>query len=652
MEALAALWQPLQVGGLLLKHRLVMGPMADSMWEDGLPLAQAIEYFRIRARGGAAMLVVGATEVDERSRTDHRGSLADDRFVPDMRRLTEAVHAEGVPILVQLHHGGASAHPPVSPSGVASLSTLKAGMLASHELSLMETERIRDRFIAAAVRAQAAGFDGVQLAGQANYLLGQFFSPRQNRRNDRYGGSDQARMTLALEIIDGIRQRCGGHFAIGYAISADELQPGGVVPRVCLPFAQAMEGAGLDYLDVRAGTHETFATSDRATGHSRFQSRHGIWPMAAEFKQVIKIPVFCSAQGCYEPAEWQAALSQGMVDVVQLGKAMLAEPELPDKLAKGRAADIRPCIYCMHCLDPFIDHSLGAKTYCAINAEAGAEAQFQFQRVSTQRRIVVAGAGPAGLEFARIAASRGHQVTVLERDAEPGGALRWIGRCDGGDVYLRWRDWLVSQCRHSGVDLHLSVEAGAHGPEIRAAEVVIVATGPARSEPGIKGADLQHVFDLRSALDGSAGLGDNVVVIGGGQAGVQVASTLAGQSPARRVTIVEAEPVSQLGAGMAYMERVQASVTQLPERGVEAIIGLRVAEITRRHVVLVDDEAGNRQRLPADNVVLALAPRAGHPRLADDLARLGIAHHVIGDASRIGTLGNAIHEAARLGRSL
>lgn len=371
--ALPRLAQGLIVGGVALKHRLVMGAMTDGLSENGRPGRAMIEYYRVRARGGAALITIGATEVHPGYERGRRPALTSDDAIPAFRALTDAVHEAGVLIVAQFQHSGASAKPPVSPSGVPSLSTQSAGILTSRALALEEIIELRDCFIAGAVRAQNAGFDGIQLAGQGNYLLGQFFSPRMNRRTDQYGGSADNRMRLALEMVDGIRARCGPGFLISYAITADELMPHGLTAPDCVNFARALERAGLSYLDVRVGTHESFATSQRASGHSRYQDRTGIWDAAKVFKDALGIPVFCSSSGCYDPFLWEQAIGAGATDVIQIGKPLLADPELPAKVLDGRFDAVRPCIYCMRCLEIFRAPPERAAQLCAVNPTAGVE---------------------------------------------------------------------------------------------------------------------------------------------------------------------------------------------------------------------------------------------------------------------------------------
>jgi 2,4-dienoyl-CoA reductase-like NADH-dependent reductase (Old Yellow Enzyme family)/thioredoxin reductase len=649
---LPRLAEGLHVGGVWLKHRLVMGALTDGLSENGRPGQAMIEYYLARARGGAALITIGATEVHPDYQRGRRPALTDEEAIPAFKALTDAVHAAGVPIVAQFQHSGASAKPPVSPSGVPSLSTQSAGILTSRALTLEEVIELRERFIEGAVRAQRAGFDGVQLAGQGNYLLGQFFSPRMNRRADAYGGSAQNRMRLALEMVEGIRARCGNGFLISYAITADELMPHGLTAPDCVEFARALEHAGLSYLDIRVGTHESFATSRQASGHSRYQSRAGIWEAARVFKEALSIPVFCSSSGCYDPHVWERAVSEGATDVIQLGKPLLADPDLPAKVMAGRVDAIRPCIYCMRCLEIFRAPPERAAELCAVNPVAGIEWKSASGTARYPRTVLIVGAGPAGLETARVAALRGHHVKVLERAAAAGGQLATIGQCAAGSVYTRLRDWLYSACVAAGVEFRFGAAADAASVAAAGADVVVLAHGRVPAPlPACRGNDRPHVMGIEAALAAGPAWGKHVVLIGGGQEAVAIAVTVGVQSPHSHITILEQGRPKELGAGLSQMESAYAAMVEMPGHGIEAYLGVRVLEIRARHVLAVDERYRERLKLPADQVIVAL-PRVPDPDLPEQLLGLGIKAEIIGDAGAGDTVGAAVRSGADLANRL
>ena len=651
-EPLPRLAAALKVGALSLKHRLIMGPMTDGLSVNGRPEQAMIEYYRARARGGAALITIGATEAHPGYERGRRPALTSDEAIPAFRELTDAVHEAGAPIVVQFQHSGASAKPPVSPSGVPSLSTQSAGILTSRALALDELIEIRDRFIDAAQRAQRSGFDGVQLAGQGNYLLGQFFSPRMNRRTDAYGGSEENRMRLALEMVQGIRARCGSGFLISYAITADELMPHGLTAADCVPFARALEHAGLSYLDIRVGTHESFATSPRATAHSRYQRRIGIWDAAKPFKQALGIPIFCSTSGCYDPRLWEQALAEGCADVIQIGKPLVADPDLPGKVLTGRLEAIRPCIYCMRCLEIFRAPPEKAKELCAVNPAAGAEWQRLYTPTEIPRDVLIVGAGPAGLEAARVAALRGHRVRVLERETSPGGQLETIGRCEGGSIYLKLRDWLYAECLEAGVRFEFGSTATAASIAATGAEVIVLAQGRiAATRPACPGIERPQVLSVEEALLATVSWGRHVAILGGGQEAVALAVTVGARSPETQITVLEAGHPKELGAGLSHMESAYAAMVQMPSFGIEAYLGVRVTAIRERDVLVIDEKNSERLKIRADQLIVAL-PRVADSSLREELQRLGIVAQVIGDAAAGNNVGTAIRSGAQLAQRL
>jgi 2,4-dienoyl-CoA reductase-like NADH-dependent reductase (Old Yellow Enzyme family)/thioredoxin reductase len=634
---------PIAVGSLVLKHRMIMAPMMKIFGAENGELTQSvIDYYRARAKGGAALISTGLFEVLGR-KVERYPLIDDDKFIPGMRRLAEAIHAEGVPIIVQLHHGGSSAGDPISPSGVPCF-TASQEILQSRAMTLEEIEEIKRLFVQAALRVKLAGCDGVAPHGAATYLLQQFFSPKMNLRTDRYGGSLENRMRLPLEIVRGIRDSCGPEFVIGYAMVADELTPGGIVLEDSVRFAMALEKAGVDYVDIRAGTHESFAITESGRGHSNHQPRTGIWEYSEPVKKVLKIPVFCSTSGCYNPALWEEALEKGQADVISLAKPLICDPEMPQKVLEGRLEDIRQCILCIECL------GYGARG-CSLNPDVGREREFAIKRAETPKKVLVAGGGPGGLETARVAALRGHQVTVMEKESELGGNLRIIGLCKGNDLLLNFRDWLVRQCINAGVKVELGREVTPQLIRQARPDVVIVDTGaPLPVIPPIPGIQKSHVVTAVDVLTGKVPVGRNVVVMGGSRVGVDTAYTIAAKGLAESVTIVEPFPVAALAYDMSILCRTYMLFVLLPKYGVEGLTGMRIEEITDKEVVVVDRER-KRQKIKCDTAVIALGYRP-NMNLYEALRGENIELYAIGDCERAQSVADAVDEGARLARQI
>lgn len=642
-EKLERVKNPIAVGNLVLKHRMIMAPMMKIFGaENGEVTQPVIDYYSARAKGGAALITTGLFEVLGR-KTVRYPRIDDDKYVYGLRKLAEAIHSDGVPIIVQLHHGGPSAGDPISPSGVPCL-TAGQEIIQSRAMNLEDIEEIRELFIQAAIRVKQAGCDGVAPHGAATYLLQQFFSPRMNLRNDRYGGSLENRMRLPLEIVRGIRERCGPEFVIGYAMVVDELIPGGIVLEDSVRFAVALEKEGVDYMDVRAGTHESFALTENGRGHSNHQPRTGIWEYSEPLKKALKTRVFCSTSGCYDPGLWEEALQKGQADVISIGKPLICDPDMPKKVLEGKFDDIRHCILCINCL------GYGARG-CDLNPAVGKEREYTIRRADHPKKVLVVGAGPGGLETARVAALRGHEVTVMDKDSELGGNLRIIGLCEGNDLYVNFRDWLIGQCTKAGVKFELRKEVTPQVLKETKPEVVVVATGaPVPVIPPIPGIKKPHVVTPVDVLTGSVSVGKNVVVIGGSRVGVDTAYTIAVKGLAERVAIVEPFPVPVLAYDMSILCRTYMLFVLLPKYGVHGFTGMRIEEITDREVVMVDRE-GKRQKIKGDTVVIALG-YSPNMSLYEALKAENVEVYAIGDCEKARTVADAVHEGAHLARQI
>jgi 2,4-dienoyl-CoA reductase-like NADH-dependent reductase (Old Yellow Enzyme family) len=642
--------KPLAVGKIVLKNRIVMAPMGIMLWSvTGEVTPQGIAYHAARAKGGAGLITIGIMQV-QGAEWGSALRLDDDRYIDGLKKLTNAVHAGGAPIIAQLHHGGPSAHPSISPSGVPVLSADQE-IIVPRAMTLEEIEEMRERYVSAAIRAKAAGFDGVQPHGAATYLLQQFFSPKTNTRNDRYGGSLENRMRLQLEIVRGIREKCDPDFVIGFALVASDYVPGGIILEESVAFGQALEQAGIDYLDIRAGTHETFVASEQGRGHSKYQPRTGIWEFSEPFTKAVKVPVFCSTSGCYNPSLWEEALKTGKADAVSLAKPFLVDADISNKILEGDFERVRPCILCLNCLDFFAPGNF--LTPCSINPEiVMAPPPMPMKgnnRVS--QKIIIIGGGPAGLETARLAASKGHQVRLIEKETELGGNMKVAGLCSGNDLLLRLRDWMVDQCKRLGVEFDLGKEANFKTIESAKPDTVIVATGASKPIiPPIRGIDQLHPHTPQDVLSGKIKTGNNIVVLGGNFIGIETAITLSMKDPAKIVNVVEPWPVATLGYDMSTLNRTYVSFVMLPKYGVHGFVGLKIDEFSKGEMIGADRD-GKKRRVKADTVILALG---SHPdmTLYESLRGGNWELKTIGDCGSVKNVGNAIAEAAQLVRQL
>lgn len=650
MNQFQFLAKPIQIGSLTLWNRMVMGPMWTRYCTlDGAVTQQMIDYYAARARGGASLIIIESTTVDRRyGWTEATLRLDGSELQPRFHKLIEAIHFNGAAAIVQLVHVGAFSDNPISPSGVPSIKLGGSGIFEPRAMSLEEIEETREKFISAALRAKEVGCDGVLVHGNTAYLLHQFVSPYTNKRTDKYGGTMENRFRLPLEIIRGIRQKCGPEFCLGYELVCDELLPGGITYEQSIPFAKALEREGCDFLDIAIGTYETFASTDRSPGQSKY-TRFGEWEHTEVFKKEVKIPIVHRAHGDYDPSSWEKHLQAGHADFIQVAKPLLCDAELFNKVLEGRLDDIRGCTTCTHCIEAgVIGHQL---VECALNPETGREREYAIQRVPEAKKVLVVGGGPAGLEAARVAALRGHEVTLMEKEAELGGNLRYLALCYDNESYGSFRDWEVRQCKNVGVKFELSKQATVETIIEAKTDAVILATGaPKHIIPNIPGISKPHVVTPEDLLTGKVSVGKKVVVIGGNRIGVDIAYTIMKRNLAEAVTIIEQQSVPSIGYDMEVMNMAMMTMCLLAKLKVRAFTGTRIEEITDNSVRVIDPE-GKKQKIEADTVVLStgyISDSTLYETLRGKVKEL----YAIGDCVKTRNIRDAIHEAAFVARQI
>jgi 2,4-dienoyl-CoA reductase (NADPH2) len=500
---------------------------------DGEITARILEFYRLRARGGVGLIVVGAVGIDPK-RINRHGMIQmhDDRFIPGLRKLTDAIHNEGARIFPQLWHGGRyqrskeyDGQQAVAPSPVFSRFTGET----PRELSAFEIEEIISFFAAAAGRAKAAGFDGAELAGSAGYLIAQFLSPVTNQRTDRYGGSLEDRMTFAKEVVAAVKEAAGKDFPLMMRVAGNDFMSGGNTNAEAREFCLAMEKAGVDALSITGGWHETHVPQ------ITMQVPAGVFAyLGRAIKESVSIPVVLCNRIDIKTAEENIDLDHA--DFIGIARGFVADPELAAKGACGATHLIRPCVGCNQgCMDNIF---FGKHLSCLCNAEAGREfelldAAAQKQKAQSEKpeKILVIGAGVAGMEFARVAASKGHNVTIWEEKEHPGGQLRLAGIPPGRNDFLRLNAYLVHACKTLGVSIKFKQKA----TEDRIMSVMktdgfdylVMATGALPATHPMDAESSVKIVQAWDVLLGRVKAGKRVVVAGGGAVGVETALMLA-----------------------------------------------------------------------------------------------------------------------------
>lgn len=677
-----------------LANRVVMPAMDMNLCDDGEIEQGDIDHFAARAAGGTGLIITGACAVAYPigcASTKEPG-LSEDRFVPGLKALADAVHAAGGKLCVQMTHHGKIARidtvqgrpllVPSTPGGPADLSALadntpeelrKLGAVTGgrqatyHEATKDDIDWLVRCFAAAAARVRDAGADAVEIHVAHGYVLGGFLSRADNRRTDEYGGSLENRARAAVEVIRAVAAEVGDSLAILVRVAGREFgEEGALTTEEAVAAAVLFEAAGADALHITGWGRNPFSNFTDGPLPDEVGAYTGL---AAAVKKAVHIPVI--AVGRLLPEVGEKAIADGAADFVAMGRQLLADPELVNKLRARSPEQIRPCINCYVCVqENFWDDT----PLCAVNPALGNEKLLPLAPADIRKHVVVVGAGPGGLEAARVAAERGHRVTVLDRSDRLGGTLWFSGLTTPDNQRLL--EWLTVQVERLGIDVRLKSEATASSIAALNPDAVIVATGAVRGRPAVPGGDLPHVHTgdtLRALLTGTgdvggvspllriiAGLGKlsgitknpaairtvtrrylpigkNIVVIGGSLVGLELAEFLAERG--RNVTLLEEG--RQLGVPMA-MPRRWTAVRHAGEAGVRLHRGAAVLRITGTHVEFRIGE--QMSSAPADMVVVASDVSARAP-LAEALVGTVPEIHVVGDAAKVDYIQGAIHSA-------
>lgn len=649
---------------MTVRNRLVMSPM-ETMYgtPDGLPSPRTRDYFAARARGGVGLITVGATGIDPQHPETPGGlHLGTEAAVDAHRALVDAVHEHGAKIQPQIVHAGPDGLGPeihgvtsLGPSVIPSYLTGRP----SAEVTREQLVGILDLFRAAARRAVEAGYDGIELHAAHGYMfLGSFLAPQRNRRTDDYrGDSVQGRLRVVLETLAAIRSEIGDDFPITLRISGYERVAGGRPMYETALVAPQLVAAGVDAFHVSGGVIDRLVTGMVNGAEDGDALNVGA---AAAVKQVVDVPVIAVGR-IHDPRMAESVIAEGRADFVAMGRPMLADEELPNKLRTGQAHRIRYCISCENCIDAMEQRF---SVDCAVNPRTGREQELAINRASSRKRVVVVGGGPAGLEAARVAAERGHHVTLYEQQRQLGGALLWASILHPeNEPFLRY---LRREIADAAIDVRLGHSVTADEIASRSLEAVIVATGGQVVVPDIPGANLPHVTTgsalrelggrflagwrstllrpnaVRSATRMWMPLGRRVAIVGGDLVALELAEFLAARG--RLVTVLDAGKTIAPEIGN---KRRTEHMDRLDRAGVMVHVRAPVERITRQGLVF-QAFSGNSRTLQVDNVVLAGTLEADMA-LFDELtvALPDVKVTAAGDCTGLGLIRKATEDGAR-----
>ena len=642
------LFSPIKVGNMTVKNRIFMSPMGTALCSRSNQVTdEAIAYYEARAKGGVGLITTETVMMDETCHyfTPFNMGLYHDDQIPGMKRLTDAVHSHGTKIVPQLLHGG--------PAAVAALNDGRTPRAASPiplrnvgeiplGMTIQEIHELTIRFGDAALRARKAGMDGVEVHSCHRHgILGTFLSPLSNKRVDEYGGNIDGRMLFLLEVIKEIQRKAGEDFPIIVRLSLTESEPGGQSLLDAVYIAKCLEKAGVSMLHFSNGSLETFWKTVTPSGTPKGVNTE----LSEKIKQVVQIPVGVVGRN-NEPWAAELVLSLGRTDVTYMGRALLCDPEFPNKAMEGRVEDIRPCIGCTDC----INHVGNMPLRCSMNPAVSRETAI-VDMADKVKKVLVLGGGPAGLQAAATAAERGHHVTLLESSEQLGGQMYLAAFPISKQDISHGVKYLIRKVRTSGVDIRTGTAADIQMVKNLQPDAVVLATG---GEPMIP-QFLTGAKQLVSAWDvlaGRAATGQNIAVIGGGAVGCETADFLVHPrndlSPrGKRVTVIE------MADKLLTQENNHTRtllVERMIEKGCVILLGAKVDKVENDSISYTQNDS-NYTLTGIDTVVSALGTRSVN-KLADEIGELGIPVYVAGDAANIGKITDAILSAQLIAETI
>lgn len=685
------LFTPIKIGSCEIKNRIVMAPMLMGFGQfDGKPTEKMMDYYEARAKGGTGLIITEITRVNDKTGAGAFAqlSMSTDAVIEPMKEMADRIHKHGAKLFVQLHHPGRQnvgllvgtvpmsiaaekltkgsygkllykLTPAVGPTllkndivphSVAPSACEPAYFAGGRVRALRHSEikELEQNFIDGAVRVQKAGCDGVELHASHGYLLQQFFSPVTNQRTDEYGGSFENRMRFITNIIHGIRSACGYDFPLIVRLTADECysyigQPDkGYDLKEGVKIAKALEALGVDAIDVSSAGYDTFNYWLEPVTFEPGWRKY----MAKAIKDAVKIPVI-AANLIRSPEQAEQQLEEGTQDMVSLGRPHIANPDWANKAQKGET--IRRCICCLNCIESMQTNAYtGGHGECAVNPFVGHEKQ-ELVKNGDGKKVVIAGAGAAGLTAAYILAERGFSVTVLEKSGTPGGQLKLASAPPKKDKIGWFIEDLTAICKKDGVEIVYNTEATAESIKAYEPYAVIVAAGSDPVKPVFGG---DYAFeDLRTFNDVLTGKldvkGKRCVVAGSGLTGLETAEYI--NEHGGKTVVIDMAPVVAPGTWMQHTDDI---LPKLKNGGTQFHLGKKLCEVYKDKIIVQDVATGIFTEFACDELILALGS-APAGKLFEELKAAGVQNVFnVGDSAKAGRIQNATSTAYKAAISI
>jgi 2,4-dienoyl-CoA reductase-like NADH-dependent reductase (Old Yellow Enzyme family)/thioredoxin reductase len=641
------LFEPMKIGNIDLKNRIIMPAMATNYGHrDGTVSSRLIHYYKRRARGGASLIIVEPACVDypRGKGLINQLDISTDHTVNGLASLAKTIRQAGAVPAIQLHHAGwlkLFAEPvPIAPFAPSTIRY--RGFDTPLEVSVQEIDQWIQMYVDAAVRAKTAGFQAIEYHGAHGYGIAQFMSPRTNLRTDEYGGTLEKRTRFFTEIMSRTRDRLGKDFPIFCRIDADEYADDGITITDSCMSAEKLERSGASAIHVSVNSTPGKSSREIVSNVPPMGYPDGTWVHLAEkMKCCVHIPVIAVGK-IHRPEMAEEILASKKADLIAVGRQMIADPEWPKKVWKGRLDDIRPCIACNCCIREVTRKK--SDLICAVNPEAGRE---EFVEIAPQKtkRVLIFGAGPAGMQAAATAADRGHHTEIWEAESEAGGQLRLAAIPPGKDILLRLKDFLRHEIIQKDIPLRFSVNWSSNNVADYRPDVIILATGSRAVLPNIPGIDSPNVTSVREILSRAVEPGERVLIVGGGASGCEVADFLINISK----SILLIEQTDHLAGDMDPM-RGRRLLNRLRKAGVNLKIHTELLAVNDSRV-LIGGFSGKTETLEIDTVIVSTEPKSNRDML-NNIENLSPEVFVIGDACRPGGILNAISEGWMVGRRI
>ena len=680
------LFSPMKIGNVEIKNRIVMAPMCMGFGQyNGCATETMMDYYEERAKGGVGLIFTEITRINDITGASSFGQLgmSHDYQIPALREMADRIHKHNCKIMVELHHPGRQnlglmiGTVPICNIGSKLMGNLYTKILTqavipqgkklqdkhivprtvapskcerskmsdsvNRELSVNEIKRIICQFIEGAVRVKKAGCDGVELHAAHGYLIQQFLSPNTNKRTDQYGGSLENRMRFLLEIIDGIRLNCGKDFPIVVRLTVDEMyseigQKGkGYNLEEGIKMAKILSDKGIDAIDVSSAAYDTFNYWLEPTTFTPGWRKY----LASEVKKVVDIPVI-AANLIRSPKQAEMQLEEGTQDFISLGRPLIADPHWPNKVKSGNENLIKRCVCCLYCFESMMK---GAYKYthgnCSVNPFVGRE-NVSLKQNGNGRKVLIIGAGCAGLTAAELLSKRGFDVTVLEKESKQGGQLNLASKPPHKEKINWVCEDLLSNAINSGAKVLFDIKADKDIIASYSPEIVITATGGKAIHP--KSFNGDNVVTVTQVLNGSIDISNKkVAVIGSGMTGLETSELLV--SKGNKVTVVEM--ADKIAPG-AWFQQIDDALPVLEKAGTEFLTSHKLLSVSSSGIELENLKEKKAVAIKVDLVVLSLGVRSDNSLYNDIKNSDSYKVYNIGDSKKIGRIANATESAYQL----